>query len=156
MKEHRYELSLEWTGNTGRGTADYRAYRRDHEIRGAGKTGAIAGSSDRAFRGDAARYNPEELLVAALSGCHMLSVLHVCAVAGIVVTDYTDEPYGTMRENPDGSGEFTEVVLRPRMTITDAARIADAEAAHEKAHAVCFIARSVNFPVRHEAVVVAQ
>jgi organic hydroperoxide reductase OsmC/OhrA len=94
----------------------------------------VPGSSDPAFRGDAARFNPEELLVSTLSSCHMLWALHLCAEAGIVVTSYTDEASGTMRENADGSGEFIEVTLRPLMTITDFTRIMDAMAMHDKAH----------------------
>jgi organic hydroperoxide reductase OsmC/OhrA len=105
------------------------------------------------FRGDRTRYNPEELLLGALSSCHMLWVLHLCADAGIVITDYVDEPTGEMVEHADGSGEFTRVVLRPRMVITDAARTADAAAIHDRAHAVCCLARSVNFPVEHEVTV---
>jgi organic hydroperoxide reductase OsmC/OhrA len=149
-RTHNYQITVRWTGNLGAGTAGYRAYSRNHEIRSAGKNEAIAASSDSVFRGDPARYNPEELLVAALSSCHMLSLLHLCADAGIVVTEYADAASGTMVQNPDGSGQFTEVVLRPRMAITEPARIAEAEALHYRAHEVCFIARSVNFPVRHE------
>jgi organic hydroperoxide reductase OsmC/OhrA len=153
-KDHCYAITVAWTGNQGTGTKDYRAYSRNHEIRGEGKT--LAGSSDPAFRGDASRFNPEELLVSTLSSCHMLWVLHLCAEAGIVVTSYTDEATGTMRENADGSGEFVEVTLRPRMTITDFTRIADAMAVHDKAHEFCFIARSVKFPVHHEPVIVPE
>lgn len=146
MTNHQYAVSLRWTGNLGTGTAGYGGYRRDHEIAAAGKP-PIAGSSDPAFRGDAARYNPEELLVASLAACHMLWMLHLCAEAGIVVTAYSDEASGEMRMNPDGSGQFTRVVLRPRLTLTDAARTRETAALHEKAHRMCFIARSVNFPV---------
>lgn len=130
----------------GAGTAGYGAYRRDHEIAAPGKP-PVAGSSDPAFRGDAARYNPEELLVASLAACHMLWMLHLCAEAGIVVSAYSDEASGEMRMNPDGSGQFTRVVLRPRLTLTDAARAPETPGLHEKAHRMCFIARSVSFPV---------
>ena len=153
-KQHHFNVRIAWTGNTGQGTAGYRAYQRDHEIVGPAKTAAILGSSDPAFRGDAARYNPEELLVAALSACHMLSMLHLCADAGIVVTSYADDASGTMILDADGSGRFREAVLKPRMTITDAGRVPDAEALHHRAHQLCFIANSVNFPVRFEASVV--
>jgi organic hydroperoxide reductase OsmC/OhrA len=154
-RNHRYIVSNRWTGNLGPGTSDYRAYSRNHEMNGAAKAGPIPCSSDPVFRGDPSRYNPEELLVGSLSACHMLAMLHLCASAGIVVMDYSDEAEGEMRENPDGSGEFTRVVLRPRMTITDPSRIADAIALHHRAHQLCFIARSVNFPVEHEPVVAA-
>jgi organic hydroperoxide reductase OsmC/OhrA len=145
---HQYEVRTTWTGNTGQGTASYRAYKRDHEISGERKVAPIPGSSDPVFRGDAARYNPEELLVGALSACHMLWMLHLCADAGITITAYTDQASGVMAEEADGSGRFTEVTLRPQMTITDAGRIADAEALHARAHELCAMANSVNFPVR--------
>jgi organic hydroperoxide reductase OsmC/OhrA len=152
-KSRRYRITTTWTGNLGSGTSQYKAYSRDHEINGAQKAAAVHGSSDPAFRGDPARYNPEDLLVGALSACHMLWVLHLCADAGIVVTEYSDEAAGEMVEHPDGAGEFTLVTLFPRMTITDASRVQDALAAHHKAHEVCCLARSVNFPVKHEPVV---
>jgi organic hydroperoxide reductase OsmC/OhrA len=151
--EHQYRLSVVWTGNRGTGTSGYREYFRDHEIHAPGKP-VLPGSSDPNFRGDASRYNPEELLVASLSTCHMLWFLHLCADAGIVVTDYRDDASGTMVEHPDGSGEFTGVTLRPRARITDAGRIAETAALHDRAHAMCFVARSVKFPVRHAAVTV--
>ena len=153
---HRFEVQTTWTGNTGQGTANYRAYGRDHEITGTKKATAIPGSSDAAFRGNPARDNPEELLVAALSACHMLSMLRLCADAGIVVTAYSDQASGTMLLSPDGSGRFTEVTLRPALTITDAARTAETQALHSRAHQLCFIANSVNFPVRCEPSVAAQ
>jgi organic hydroperoxide reductase OsmC/OhrA len=152
-KEHQYQVSTKWTGNLGTGTSQYKAYSRSHEISGRKKQAPIVGSSDPLFRGDATRYNPEELLVGALSACHMLWVLHLCADAGIVITEYSDEALGFMRENADGSAQFTGVTLRPVMIITDLARAADARAIHDRAHAVCALARSVNFPVHHEPVI---
>ncbi len=155
MKKHRYTAEVRWTGNNGTGTSTYNAYRRDHVIAGPGKSVAIPGSSDPHFRGDGSRYNPEELLVASLSTCHMLWMLHLCATAGIVITNYTDAAQGVMNENPDGSGEFESVTLHPRITITDAARIDETVALNHRAHEMCFIARSVKFPVAHEPVVTA-
>ena len=152
-RNHRFHITTNWTGNSGSGTAGYAAYSRNHEYRAPGKATVVAGSSSPEFRGDAARYNPEELLVAAVSSCHMLWVLHLCADAGIVVTEYSDHAEGEMTEHPDGSGEFTRILLRPRMTVTDAARIPDALALHDRARELCFIARSVNFSVTHEPVV---
>jgi organic hydroperoxide reductase OsmC/OhrA len=146
---HRYAVRVTWTGNRGTGTSGYRDYARDHEVT-ADRKPALAGSSDAAFRGDPERWNPEELLVAALSQCHLLAYLHLCAVAGIVVTAYADAAEGRMAEHPDGSGEFTEVVLRPEVVLADPGRTAEAAALHERAHDICFIARSVNFPVRCE------
>lgn len=151
---HRYELALEWTGNLGPGTRDYRAYSRDHEVLADGRP-PLPGSSDPAFRGDPARWNPEELLVASLSQCHMLWYLHLCATAGVVVTGYTDRPAGTMTTDATGGGRFTEVVLRPRVTVADDAMREKARALHGEVGALCFIARSVNFPVRHEPTVTA-
>ena len=155
MRTHHYEVTTRWTGNLGPGTASYTAYSRNHEISAAAKGSTIAGSSDPAFRGDPTRYNPEELLVGALSACHMLWVLHRCADAGIVITDYRDEAAGEMAERPDGSGEFTSVVLRPHMTIADGQRADEAAAIHGRIHEVCALARSVNFEVRCEPVVTA-
>lgn len=153
--EHSFRISTKWTGNDGKGTADYRSYRRDHELSGPSKSSPISGSSDPAFRGDGSRYNPEELLIGSLSACHLLWILHLCADAGIVITDYEDDAMGTIALHNDGGGQFSRVVLRPRMTITDPGRVAEAEALHARAHQLCFIARSVNFPVEHEPTVVA-
>jgi organic hydroperoxide reductase OsmC/OhrA len=146
-RNHDYLVSLNWTGNTGVGTRDRRAYRRTHDVTVAGKP-AIAGSSDLAFRGDPDRWNPEELLVVSLAQCHMLWYLDLAPRHGVVVTGYQDDACGTMAEHADGSGNFTEVVLRPRATI--AAGDADlAQRLHDSVNELCFIARSVNFPVRH-------
>ena len=147
-RPHRYRVDVVWTGNRGTGTDGYRNYSRNHSIRVPGKP-ELAGSADPTFRGDATKYNPEDMLVAALSTCHMLSYLHMATVAGVVVTDYRDSAEGTMVTEGDG-GHFTEVVLRPVVTITAASDPARAEAAHEAAHHACFIANSVNFPVRCE------
>jgi organic hydroperoxide reductase OsmC/OhrA len=155
VKQHRYKILTDWTGNLGPGTTNYRSYSRDHSLTAEGKVAEIAGSSDPAFRGDPSRYNPEELLVGALSSCHMLWVLHLCATAGIVVTSYRDEATGTMIETPDGAGQFDLVCLNPHMCITESGKIEEAIALHGKAHQMCFIARSVNFPVQCHAVVTA-
>lgn len=148
-RTHHYAVELTWTGNTGTGTSGYRDFSRDHELAAPGKP-TLPGSSDPAFRGDPSRYNPEELLVGALAQCHMLWFLHLAASAGVVVTGYTDRPEGTMAEGADGGGEFTEVVLRPAVTVTEPGMVDAAAGLHERANELCFIARSVNFPVRHE------
>jgi organic hydroperoxide reductase OsmC/OhrA len=150
VKEHRYEIQMDWTGNDGEGTKTYHSYRRDHTIHAAGKP-EIPGSSDPNFRGDPTRYNPEELLVASLSSCHMLWYLHLCSVNQVTVLDYRDSATGTMAEREDGSGEFTRVVLRPRVTIAAGCDRAKALALHDDAHHFCFIANSVKFPVDVEA-----
>jgi organic hydroperoxide reductase OsmC/OhrA len=155
QRTHRYRIASRWTGNLGSGTAAYTAYSRDFELEAAGKRLALPGSSDPHFRGDGARYNPEELLVGALSSCHMLWVLHLCADTGIVVTEYSDEATGEMVEHADGSGDFVRVTLQPRMVITDAARMDDAMALHHRAGELCFLARSMKFPVEHAPVITA-
>lgn len=148
-RTHTYGVRLDWTGNQGRGTATPGSYSRAHTIRAPGKP-PIAGSSDPAFRGDNTCWNPEELLLASLSACHQLWYLGLCADAGIVVTAYEDDPDGTMTEEADGSGQFTSIILRPRVTLAASSDSGVAEALHAMAHARCFIARSVNFPVSCE------
>ena len=148
---HVYWASLRWTGAAHGATTSYQAYSRDYAIEIDGKP-ELQGSADSDFRGDALRYNPEDLLVAALSACHLLSYLAECALAGVAVVGYEDDARGEMT-NIDGVMRFREVVLRPKVAIADAARLEEARALHGKAHAGCFIANSVNFPVRHEAVV---
>ena len=155
-RKHHYHMVNRWTGNLGTGTSAYTAYSRAHELSGTGKAAAIPGSSDPAFRGDRTRYNPEELLLGALSACHMLWVLHLCADAGITVTEYQDQAWGEMAEHEDGSGEFTRVVLAPRMSIAEPERIDEAVAIHHRASAVCALARSMKFPVEHQPVVNGQ
>ena len=154
-RAHEYRVSNRWTGNLGTGTSAYTAYSRNHELSGSRKGAAIACSSDAVFRGDGTRFSPEELLVGALSACHMLWVLHLCADAGIAVAAYDDDAIGHMIEHEDGSGEFTRVLLRPRLVIHDARRADDVQAIHERAHQLCFLARSMNFPVDHEPSVTA-
>ena len=158
--EHRYTLTVRWTGNLGKGTASYRGYSRDHDIEIPGLP-KLRGSADPAFHGDRNRHNPEQLLLAALSQCHMLSFLHVAVKHGVVVTGYEDHAEGLMRTNRDGSGQFESVTLRPRVTVAvpamdsapaaggmpDAGLLAEL---HAEANKLCFIARSVNFPVLHE------
>ena len=150
-KTHHYAVTVQWTGNTGTGTSSYRSYGRQHEITGESGKPPIPGSSDPVFRGDSARWNPEELLIAALSACHQLAYLHLCAVAGIVVVNYLDLAEGVMKETEDGSGSFQRVTLHPEVTVAPGSDAAKAHQLHEAAHAVCFIAKSVNFPVLHEA-----
>ena len=151
MKEHLYKLTTKWIGNRGSGTSDYRSYGRDHVISAHNKPDIFC-SADFAFRGDKTKYNPEELLVAALSGCHMLWFLHFCADSGIVVTEYIDNPTGIMTETENGSGQFKEVTLKPTVTITDKKMLGKLDGLHEKAHEFCFIANSVNFSVRLETI----
>ncbi|EFK36669.1 peroxiredoxin, SACOL1771 subfamily [Chryseobacterium gleum] len=148
MKNHHYKTTIHWTGNKGTGTSGYRDYERSHTISAENKA-MIEGSSDPAFRGDRTKYNPEEMLLSSLSSCHMLWYLHFCSEAGIIVTEYTDEASGIMAETANGSGHFTEVTLHPKVTVAEASMIEKAEQLHHKANEYCFIANSVNFPVKH-------
>ncbi|UOQ56102.1 OsmC family protein [Leucobacter allii] len=145
---HEYRVGIEWTGNRGSGTSGYRDYGRELLIHGESKP-PLAGSADKTFHGDRDRWNPEELLVTALAQCHMLSYLHMAVRAGVVVTAYRDDAVGVMRQEGLG-GAFTEVVLRPRVAVAEAGMVEAALAAHREASEHCFIANSVNFPVRHE------
>ena len=150
-KEHHYSTVVEWTGNTGSGTSSYRAYSRQHEISAPGRAKPqIPGSADPGFRGDAARWNPEELLVASLSACHKLWYLHLCADAGLVITSYVDRAEGVMVEEADGGGYFRRVTLRPVVTFAPGSDLDRARELHHEAHRLCYIANSVNFPVEHE------
>lgn len=153
---HTYEAALNWTGAGSVGTASYTSYSRDHDLAFEGKP-ALPGSADPSFRGDPSRYSPEELLLGALAQCHMLWFLHLAAVDGVVVLAYTDRATGTMRVEAAGHGQYTDVVLRPCVTIAhtqrpDGSAIDDEglDALHSRAREHCFIARSVNFPVRHD------
>lgn len=155
MYSHNYKLTTQWTGNKGEGTSGYRVYERSHTISIDNKPELLL-SADPAFRGDATKHNPEDLLLAALSGCHMMSYLHVCASEGIVVTAYTDHATGTMVHIADGSGRFTEVILNPIVTVLNKEMIAKANELHTKANSLCFIANSCNFPILHKASCIVQ
>jgi len=145
---HHYRVGLEWTGNLGTGTSAYGAFSRNHELSALGQ-GMIEGSSDPAFRGDRTRWNPEQLLVAALAACHQLWYLHLCAEAGVVVVAYADAAEGEMAEEADGAGQFASVTLRPQVMIAAGSDVDKAVALHAAASAKCFIARSMAFPVHH-------
>lgn len=147
--EHEYSATLVWEGNTGEGTARYDAYSRRYRVSIEGK-GELEGSADPSFRGDPALHNPEDLLLASLSACHMLTYLALCAQRGIKVLSYVDSATGRMQVDRDGGGRFEEVVLRPEITIQGSEQLARATELHERANKLCFIAASCNFPIRHE------
>ena len=153
-KEHLYKAKINWTGNLGTGTSEYKAYSRNHEVSGAGGKDIILASADPIYRGDASRYNPEELLVAAIAGCHMLWYLHLCADAGVVVLEYKDEASGILTETENGNGKFSEVTINPQVTITNKSNAETAIDLHDKAHEFCFIANSMNFPVYFNPIIV--
>ncbi len=145
--DHTYDLSLRWEGNRGDGTTTYAGYGRGYRVTIAGKPDFL-GSADPTFLGDPAVYNPEDLLVIALSSCHMLSYLALCAKHRIQVIEYADQAYGRMTTEGSG-GRFQEVTLRPQVTVAPGTDLDEARALHTEANRGCFIARSVNFPVHH-------
>ncbi|MEK7264287.1 MAG: OsmC family protein [Bacteroidota bacterium] len=147
-KQHLYNLTVEWTGNKGQGTSDYRSYERSHKVIIDNKT-EIQCSSDPAFRGESTKHNPEELFVAAISTCHMLWYLHLCAEAGVIVIAYTDNATGILQETEDGGGHFTNVTLNPQVIVSDKSMIERANELHQNANKLCFIANSCNFPIHH-------
>ena len=153
-KEHQYQINLVWAGNKGSGTIDYRSYDRSYVISVDHKPD-LYGSSDSAYLGDKSKHNPEDLLVSALSSCHMLWYLHLCSEEGIIVTDYTDTAQGVMTETADGSGKFTEATLNPIVTVMDESMFAKANELHAHANKLCYIANSCNFAVKHNPVCVA-
>jgi len=153
QEEGRFECRLVWSGAAKGPTTTYEGYSREYRVDFKGKP-SLKGSADPKFYGDPSLHNPEDLLVAALSACHFLSYLAVCARAGVHVTAYEDEVYGRM-ERVDGVTKFTEVILHPKVTVAPGSDAEKARALHERARAVCFIANSVNFPVRHAPTITA-
>jgi organic hydroperoxide reductase OsmC/OhrA len=148
-KHHQYKLTIKWTGNKGSGTSDYKAYDRSHEISIKGKKKLMC-SSDSPFRGDEKKYNPEDMLLASLSSCHMLWYLHLCADEGIIVLEYSDNAEGKMIQTSNGSGYFTEVILNPKVIVAESNMLKKAIDLHKKANSYCFIANSVKFEVYHK------
>jgi len=152
MASEQFEITTEWTGNSGSGTSSYTSYSRSHEFHAEGKP-TLPGSSAAKYRGETDRYNPEELLIASVSACHMLWYLHLCAEAGIVVETYKDQASGELRTYPSGSGEFDSITLRPKITISAGSDLSIARRLHAEANAMCFIARSLKCDVLHEPVI---
>ena len=150
-RKHLYSVTVKWTGNNGNGTSEYRGYERSHSITAKNKEDILC-SSEPVFRGDKSKYNPEELLVGAVAGCHMLWYLHLCADSGIVVVDYLDNPVGILIELTDGSGYFSEITLNPVVTVTEESMIEKAIALHARANELCFISNSCKFIVHHKPV----
>ncbi len=148
-KQHHYKLITTWTGNTGTGTSNYRSYERSVTISAENKVDILA-TSDTAFNSDNSKHNPEELLLASISSCHLLWYLHLCSEAGVIVTDYFDKATGTMIETANGGGHFTEVVLFPTVVVMDDSMVEKAIALHHKANKLCYIANSCNFPILHK------
>lgn len=151
MTQHQYSISIRWTGNNGTGTSRYDTYERSHTLSIDNKPDLFC-SSDTPFRGDASKHNPEDMLLASLSSCHMLWYLHLCADAGIIVMDYADVATAILSIDSNGNGKFTKAELHPIVTVADASMIDKANALHEQAHAKCFIANSCNFPVTHQPI----
>lgn len=148
-RHHKYTTSVAWTGNLGSGTMDYRSYERDFVVNSKDKP-QLKGSSGTSFMGDKEAYSPEDLLVAAVSACHMLWYLHLCAEKGIVVLEYKDNAYGDMDEAEDGSGHFSKITLRPVVSISQDGNVAEANKLHGAAHKMCFIANSLKCTIDHQ------
>jgi len=148
-QQHPYTTTIRWTGDRGQGTKTYLGYARTWNIEAPGKA-VVECSNDPLLGGDPAKYNPEDLLLSALSACHMLWYLHLASNAKIVVRGYVDQPIGIGETRPDGAGRFLSARLRPTITVERGADLVRAEAIHHEIHTVCFIARSVNFPVSYE------
>ncbi len=148
-QEHEYTSHVRWTGNRGQGTRTYRGYDRTWDIETPGQA-VVHCSNDPLLGGDPARPNPEDLLLSSLAACHMLWYLHLASVAKIVVLSYADRPLGLGETDEDGAGRFLRVTLRPRIEVLPGTDLARAEQIHHEVHRYCFIARSVNFPVRYE------
>ncbi|MDO4230889.1 MAG: OsmC family protein [Lautropia sp.] len=147
MKQHRYQSTVEWTGNRGSGTSSYTAYSRDFIATIPGKP-VLPGSADPAFRGNASRWNPEDMLLAATSACHKLWYLHLCAVNRITVLSYTDHAEATMDEgDAQHAGRFVSITLHPHVQISADSDADKARALHHDAHAACFIANSLQVPI---------
>jgi organic hydroperoxide reductase OsmC/OhrA len=150
-REHLYETTLVWTGASAGSTTSYQSYSREYRVEFPGKP-PLTGSADPTFLGDAKLHNPEDLLLAALSACHMLSYLALCAREKLLVRSYRDEAIGTMAIK-DGKMRFVSVLLRPHVIIAEPDKLERAKALHSRAHAECFIANSVNFPVGNDPAV---
>ena len=151
-KTHEYAARLVWSNRSGAGTADYAGYDREYRVLVSGKP-ELTGSADAMFRGEASKHNPEDLFLVAISSCHMLSYLALCARNGVRVTAYEDDVRGTLALTPDGGGKFEIVTLRPRVTVADADTTDKAMQLHETAHQVCFIANSCSVPIHHHATI---
>jgi len=147
---HEFKTTIRWTGAGEAGTTDYKSYERAYDVIVEGKPDLL-GSAAPDYRGDPSRHNPEDMLVASASACHMLWYLHLCAVNKVVVKAYEDEATGTLELGADGSGRFSEIMLRPRVTISGDSDAGLAESLHAEARVRCFIARTLNCPVHHEA-----
>ncbi|MEM7215161.1 MAG: OsmC family protein [Pseudomonadota bacterium] len=154
-KQHDFPSQIVWTGNRGAGTSAYRAYDRTWNMTVPGKE-VVHCSNDPLLGGDPTKYNPEDLLITALASCHMLWYLHLCSEAGITVTAYQDSPVGIGESEPSGKGRFLEAVLKPRITVTHDSDANKAVSIHDEIHNYCFIARSVNFPVRFEVEIIKE
>ncbi len=152
-RHHEYSACIEWTGNTGEGTATYKSYKRSWQLATSGKP-LVECSNDPVLGGDPTRHNPEDMLVASVASCHMLWYLHLCAVAGITVTSYKDIPLAIGEMEASGAGRFKSITLRPQITVTITSDVVKAQAIHDDVHQYCFIARSINFPVKIEPEIV--
>lgn len=150
---HIYTTAVTWTGNRGTGTSAYRAYDRTWDIAAPGKP-VVHCSNDPLLGGDPSKMNPEDLLLSSLAACHMLWYLHLASDAGIAVLAYSDAPEAKGEVHKSGAGRFLSATLRPRIEVREGTDVERARAIHYEIHKVCFIARSVNFPVTYEATII--
>jgi len=147
--KHLFKAEVKWTSNQIQEDPTKRIYSKNHQIIIEGKP-VLDVSAAKAFKGDPELYNPEDLLLSSLVSCHMMSYLYVCSQNGIEVLEYSDNAEATLEVNPDGSGRFVEVRLKPKVKILNSDKIELAIELHKKANQLCFIANSCNFPVLHE------
>jgi len=154
--KHTFKATVNWTINQGESTQNPRTFSRNHEVLIDNKTTPLQVSAAKPFRGDDALYNPEDLLLSALTSCHMMSYLYVCAQNNIEILSYTDHAEGDLEVMASGSGSFKSVRLKPMVTIKDEAQKTLALSLHNKANSLCFIANSCNFPITHEAIILVK
>lgn len=137
MSEHH--ASLSWS--RAQASFEYEQYSRAHEWHIAGHD--IPASAAPEYRGDADRVDPEAALIAALSSCHMLTLLAICARKGIIVDSYEDQAVGYLEKNEVGKMAVTRVQLRPKISFQHTPETEEIQRLHQQAHRGCFIASSV-------------
>jgi len=147
MTSHsEFNSRIQWTGNTGTGTSSYQGYLRTWDIAVPGKP-IVHCSNDPHLGGDPSLMNPEDLLLSAVSACHMLWYLHFASENNVVVESYIDKPKGLGETERSGRGRFLSIELSPSITLANDADLQLAESLHERVHDYCFIARSLSCPV---------
>ncbi|HET9930887.1 MAG TPA: OsmC family protein [Polyangiaceae bacterium] len=146
MSEHRTRIEWQRTGDD----FSLASFSRNHEVSfGTGQSLKLSATEE--YRGDANRVNPEELLVSALSSCHMMTFLALAARGGLLVDQYSDDAVGYLEKDGGGRLAVTRVILRPRVRFGSSKPAPEElRALHERAHRGCFIANSVKTEVHVE------